>query len=151
MINEALIYFSIYVLCMFKIIFGPTMGYAAGIHPLITSVITISGMMTTILIFSLLGERLRHTAFIRFFKFKKVFSKKSRRFVKIWKKYGIIGISFLTPILLSPPGGAILAVAFGGSKKQMLIYMFVFSVIWSVIITYAYYYSGDSFRAMVGK
>ena len=73
MINEALIYFSIYVLCMFKIIFGPTMGYAAGIHPLITSVITISGMMTTILIFSLLGERLRHTAFIRFFKFKKVF------------------------------------------------------------------------------
>lgn len=150
MIDEALTYFSIYVLCMFKIIFGPIIGYSKGIHPLLTTLLTIAGMMTTITIFGLLGEQLRHTAFIRFFKFKKVFSKKSRRFVKIWKKYGIIGISFFTPILLSPPGGAILAVAFGGSKKQMMIYMFVFSVIWTFIITYAFYYGGDSVRTLFG-
>lgn len=150
MIDEAWLYFSIYVLCMFKIVFGPTMGYAAGLHPLVSTMLTIAGMMTTISIFSFYGERLRHTAFIRFFKFKKVFSPKSRRFVKIWKKYGLIGISFLTPILLSPPGGAILAVAFGGSRKHMFIYMFIFSVMWSFILTYGFYYSSDGVREMMG-
>ncbi len=149
MIEEALIYVGIYLLCMLKIVFGPTMGYAAGFHPLVSTLLTIAGMMTTISIFSFYGERLRHTAFIKFFKFKKVFSPQSRKFVKIWNKYGLIGISFLTPILLSPPGGAILAVAFGGSKKQMLLYMFIFSVMWSFILTYGFYYSSDGVRALM--
>ena len=150
MLDEALLFFSIYVLCMFKIIFGPTMGFAAGLHPFVSTLITIAGMMTTVSIFSLFGERLRHTAFIRFFKFKKVFSPKSRRFVTIWRKYGIIGISFLTPILLSPLGGSILAIAFGDSSKKMLFYMFVFSVFWSFILTYTFYYSGNTFRELMG-
>ncbi len=148
--EEAMVYITIYLLCMVKIIFGPTMGYAAGFHPLVTTLLTITGMMTTVSIFSVFGERLRHTAFIRFFKFKKVFSKKSRKFVTLWKKYGIIGISFLTPILLSPPGGAILALAFGGSRKQMFVYMFVFSVLWSCLLTYGFYYSSDGVRELMG-
>lgn len=126
------------------------MGFAAGIHPFIATLLTIGGMMTTISIFSLFSEKIRHTAFVRFFKSKKVFSPKSRRLVKIWKKYGIIGISFLTPILLSPPGGAILAIAFGGKRKQILLYMFIFSVFWSFVITYGFYYSSDSVRELFG-
>ena len=148
--DEILVYITIYLLCMLKIVFGPTMGYAAGFHPLVTTLLTIAGMMTTISIFSLFGEKLRHTAFMRFFKFKKVFSPQSRKFVTLWKKYGLIGIAFLTPILLSPPGGAILAVAFGGSRKQMLFYMFVFSVAWSFLLTYGFYYSSDGVRELMG-
>lgn len=150
MIDEVLVYITIYLLCMFKIVFGPTMGYAAGFHPLVSTLLTIAGMMTTVLIFSLNGERLRNTAFIKFFKFKKVFSPQSRKFVKVWNKYGLIGISFLTPILLSPPGGAILAVAFGGSKKHMILYMLVFSIFWSFLLTYGFYYSTDGVRELMG-
>ena len=148
--EEALVYITIYLLCMVKIVFGPTMGYAAGFHPLVTTFLTIAGMMTTISIFSFFGERLRHTSFIRFFKFKRNFSPQSRRFVRVWNKYGLLGISFLTPILLSPPGGAILAVAFGGSPKQMFIYMLVFSVFWSFLLTYGFYYSSDGVRELMG-
>ncbi len=148
--EEIMVYITIYLLCTVKIVFGPTMGYAAGFHPLVSTLLTIAGMMTTISIFSFFGERLRHTAFIKFFKFKKVFSPQSRRFVKIWNKYGLLGISFLTPILLSPPGGAILAVAFGGNRKQMFIYMFIFSVMWSFILTYGFYYSSDGVRELMG-
>lgn len=148
--EEVLVYITIYLLCMLKMVFGPTMGYAAGFHPLVSTLLTIAGMMTTISIFSFYGDRLRHTTFIRFFKFKKTFSPQSRRFVKIWNKYGLIGISFLTPILLSPPGGAILAVAFGGSRKKMLLYMFIFSVMWSFILTYGFYYSSDGVRGFMG-
>ena len=142
---------TIYVLCMFKIIFGPTMGYAAGLSPLLTVIITVAGMMTTILIFTFFGEKLRERILRRYLKPKKVFTPKNRRFVKIWRKYGELGISFLTPILLSPPGGAIIAMALGGSRKKTIGYMFLWSVVWSTIITYTFYYAGDELRGFLGS
>lgn len=144
-------YLTIYLLCMFKIIFGPTMGYAAGLSPLITVIITVAGMMTTILVFTFFGEKLREKVLRRFLKPKKVFTPKNRRFVKIWRKYGELGISFLTPILLSPPGGAIIAMALGGSRKKTIGYMFLWSVVWSTIITYTFYYAGDELRGFLGS
>ena len=142
---------TIYVLCMFKIIFGPTMGYAAGLSPLLTVIITVAGMMTTILIFTFFCEKLRERILRRYLKPKKVFTPKNRRFVKIWRKYGELGISFLTPILLSPPGGAIIAMALGGSRKKTIGYMFLWSVVWSTIITYTFYYAGDELRGFLGS
>ena len=149
--EEALTILTIYVLCMFKIIFGPTMGYAAGLSPLVTVIITVAGMMTTILIITFFGEKLRDTVLRRFLKPKKVFTPKNRRFVKIWRKYGEMGISFLTPILLSPPGGAIIAMALGGSRKKTVGYMFLWSVVWSTILTYTFYFAGDELRGFLGK
>ena len=149
--EDVLTILTIYFLCMFKIIFGPTMGYAAGFSPLLSVIITVAGMMTTILIFTFFGERLRATILQRFLKPKKVFTPKNRRFVKIWKKYGEIGIAFLTPILLSPPGGAIIAMALGGSRKKTVAYMFLWSVVWSTIITYTFYYAGDELRGFLGS
>ena len=142
---------TIYVLCMFKIIFGPTMGYAAGLSPLLTVIITVSGMMTTVLIFTFFGEKVREKILRRYLKPKKVFTPKNRRFVKIWGKYGELGISFLTPILLSPPGGSIIAMALGGSRKKTIGYMFLWSVVWSTIITYTFYYAGDEIREFMGS
>ncbi len=148
--EEVLTIITIYLLCMFKIIFGPTMGYAAGLHPLVTVIITVSGMMTTVLIFTFFGERLRNTVLKKYMKPKKIFTAKNRRFVKIWRKYGELGISFLTPILLSPPGGSIIAIALGGSRKKTVVYMLLWSVVWTTIITYSFYYAGDEIREFLG-
>ena len=139
----------IYALCTLKIIFGPTMGYAAGLSPLLTVIITVAGMMTTVVLFSFIGEWVRETILRKYIKPKKVFTKRNRRFVKVWRKYGELGISFLTPILLSPPGGSIIAMALGGSKKKIIAYMFLWSVVWSTIITYTFYYSGDALRSFL--
>jgi hypothetical protein len=149
--EEVLTILTIYVLCMFKIIFGPTMGYAAGLSPLLTVIITVSGMMTTVLIFTFFGEKVRDKILRRYLKPKKVFTPKNRRFVKIWSKYGELGISFLTPILLSPPGGSIIAIALGGSRKKTIGYMFLWSVVWTTIITYTFYYAGDEIREFMGS
>ena len=149
--EDVLTILTIYVLSMFKIIFGPTMGYAAGFSPLVTVLITVSGMMTTVLIFTFFGEIIREKILNRFIKPKKVFTKKNRRFVKIWRKYGELGVAFLTPILLSPPGGSIIAIALGGSRKKTIGYMFLWSVVWTTIITYTFYYSGDALRDFMGK
>lgn len=149
--EEVLTILTIYVLCMFKIIFGPTMGYAAGFSPLLTVIITVAGMMTTVFIFTFFGEIIREKVLRRFIKPKRVFTKRNRRFVKIWRKYGELGVSFLTPILLSPPGGSILAIALGGSRKKTIGYMFLWSVVWSTVITYTFYYSGDALRDFLGS
>lgn len=127
------------------------MGYAAGLSPLVTVIITVAGMMTTVVLFSFVGEWIRETILRRYIKPKKVFTKRNRRFVKVWRKYGELGISFLTPILLSPPGGAIIAMALGGSKKKIIAYMFLWSVVWSTIITYTFYYSGDALRELLTR
>ena len=66
--EEVLTILTIYVLCMFKIIFGPTMGYAAGFSPLVSVIITVAGMMTTILIITFLGERIRTQVMQKYFK-----------------------------------------------------------------------------------
>ena len=139
-------YITIYLLCMFKIIFGPTMGYAAGLHPLESVGLTVAGMMTTVVLFSFLGKRIRNKFMVLYFKPKKVFTKRNRRFVKIWRKYGEFGIAFLTPILLSPPGGTLIAIALGGTPRKTIFYMFIWSVFWSFVITYAFYYAGDGFQ-----
>lgn len=149
--EEVLIILTIYLLCTLKTIFGPTMGYFAGLSPILTIIITVSGMMTTVLIFTFFGEKIRAGILKKYIKPRKIFTPKNRRFVRIWRKYGEIGISFLTPILLSPPGGSIIAIALGGSRKKTIGYMFLWSVIWSTIMTYTFYYSGDTFREFLGS
>jgi hypothetical protein len=149
--EEVLTILTIYFLCMFKIIFGPTMGYAAGFSPLLSVLLTVSGMMTTVFIFTFFGERLREKVLKKYIKPKKVFTSRNRKFVKIWRKYGELGIAFLTPILLSPPGGSIIAMALGGSRKKTIGYMLLWSVVWSTIITYTFYYSGDALREFLSS
>ena len=66
--EEVLTILTIYLLCTLKVIFGPTMGYAAGLPPILTIIITVSGMMTTVLIFTFFGEIIRDKILKRFIK-----------------------------------------------------------------------------------
>lgn len=66
---------------------------------------------------------------------KKVFSKRSRKFVKIWKKYGLFGVAFLTPVIISIPIGTVVANAFEDNKKKIFVYMFFSILFWSLLLT----------------
>jgi len=65
---------------------------------------------------------------------KKVFTKRSRSIVKIWKKYGLYGIAFLTPVILSIPIGTIIANSLVGNRKKIMLYMFVSLLFWSTFM-----------------
>jgi hypothetical protein len=93
--------------------------------------------MTSVLVFNFLGERIKKQVIPIFVKNPKKFSPKSRRMVRIWKKYGVIGVCFLTPLILSPPGGALLVASVGAPRKQVFLYMFLFGIFWSVIWTFS--------------
>ena len=66
---------------------------------------------------------------------KKVFTKRNRRIVKIWLKYGLSGIAIVTPIILSIPLGTLIANNLESNKKKIFLYMFISILSWSILMT----------------
>lgn len=69
---------------------------------------------------------------------KKIFSPRSRRIVRLWKRYGFVGVAAITPILLSIPLGTFILTRFENKKKKILVYLFVSIVFWSFALTSAF-------------
>ncbi len=136
-------YLSVFFLSSLKFIFGPTLGNSYGFPAVVTALLTAGGMMVPVYLLTYVGDRLRH--FLERFRSKKrkVFSKKSRRFVRIWKRYGIKGVAFLSPIILTPIGGALVANLFGGEKNLIIRWFWASALFWGFVITlvvkYAYW------------
>lgn len=133
---------TIVLLTMLKFIFGPTLGYAGGFSLFSTIIITITGMMCSVFLFTFLGKLLREKVLIRFFRNRKKFTKRNRRFVIIWGKYGLAGVAFLTPLLLTPIGGTLLLASFGSSKREIIVAMFLSASFWSTIFSVLIYTLG---------
>jgi len=70
---------------------------------------------------------------------KKAFSRKSRTIVTIRNKYGFLGIILLTPVLLSIPIGAFLAQKYYSKRSNVLVYLSLSIVIWSVLISSVFF------------
>ncbi|WP_297336022.1 hypothetical protein [Algoriphagus sp.] len=134
--NDSLItLFGIYFLTFFKFIAGPVLGHAAGYSSLKIVGITVAGMMSSVLIFANLGTKIKAFIALKSTKKRVIFSKKNRRIVQIWKKYGEIGIAFLTPLLLTPIGGTLILVSFGTKKRKIILHMLWSAVLWAIFFS----------------
>lgn len=130
-------YILIFTSSMFKFIFGPVIGIKEGLSLLETVSFTVFGMMTTVFILTFLGTEARKQLIARFSRNRKLFTKRNRRIVVVWRKYGAFGVSFLTPVFFSPIVGTIIVVSFGEKKRKILFYMLFSSVFWGLILTMA--------------
>src|SRR6478609_3641553 len=142
--EEILKVFTVVVLpSALKFFLGPIFGYYAKIHIATLLIGTVAGMMISVVAFTFFGDWLRSKLSNRFSsKKKKRFTKGNRRTVTIWKKFGIAGVAFLTPILFTPIPGTILAVSFGVPKNKILLYMLLSAIFWSFVINGLLYYFG---------
>lgn len=132
--NEYLITFAgIYFLCLFKFIAGPLLGAAAGYSLLEIILVTVLGMMTSVVLFTFMGEWFKKNWTVIIKKKSKKFSKRTRNTIKIWKKFGIWGIAFLTPLILTPIGGTVVLTSFGVAKRKILFTMLVSALFWALI------------------
>ncbi|GAB3006756.1 hypothetical protein [uncultured Cyclobacterium sp.] len=132
--SEYLITFAgIYFLCLFKFIAGPLLGAAAGYGLIEIILVTVSGMMTSVFLFTFLGEWFKKNWTIIIKKKSKKFSKRTRNTIKVWKKFGIWGIALLTPLILTPIGGTVVLTSFGVAKKKILFSMLISALLWSFI------------------
>ncbi len=137
MLEEILTYLGIYLLACLKSILPPLLGPAAGLSNLEIIIITVAGLMTSVALFTFLGEKIKKHVIPFFIKNPRKFSPRSRRMVRTWKRYGVIGVCFLTPLILSPPGGALLVSSVGAPRKQVFLYMLLFGVMWAIIWTFS--------------
>jgi hypothetical protein len=134
----------VYFSCMLKFILGPIGGYAAGLNLITTILTTVFGMMTVVFLFTFFGDWLKANVLNRFRrKNKKPNTAKNTRFANIWKKYGLPGVALLTPIILTPIGGTLLAVSSGSPKDKIIFYMFLSAAGWSVVFSIAIYFFGN--------
>lgn len=140
--QEILRAIPVYFSSMLKFIFGPLGGYGVGLHLITTILTTVAGMMTMVFLFTFFGNFIRTKIFGRF-KRRKINLKRAEKLEKIWKRYGLVGVALLTPILLTPIGGTLLAVSSGSPKDKIIYYMFVSASFWSVVITMAIYFFGN--------
>lgn len=134
---------GVYLPSMLKFFFGPLGGYALKLNLLTTIIGTIAGMMTVVFLFAFASEWIKRNIFQRFFPKRKPFSERNRKFVTIWRKYGIVGTAILTPVLLTPIGGSLLAVSFGTPKDKLIFYMFLSACFWSCAFTIGVYFFFD--------
>ena len=135
---------TVYVSTMLKFIFGPVGGYAAGLNIVVTILVTVCSMMTVVLIFAFFGDFIRQRVLRRFLNTRK-FTERNRKYVWIWRRYGLFGIALLTPILLTPIGGTLLAISFGTPKNRLILFMFVSAAVWSVLLSISVYFFGNQF------
>src|SRR5688500_1765593 len=107
----------VYLPSMLKFIFGPLAGYASGLNLLSTIIGTTAGIMAVVFAVTNSGDWLRKHVFSRFFRSKKKTEAQEKKFAALWKRYGLHGIALLTPIILTPIGGTLLAVSSGSPKE----------------------------------
>ncbi|MDH4058939.1 MAG: hypothetical protein OEU76_09245 [Cyclobacteriaceae bacterium] len=129
---------------MFKFIFGPIAGYGAGLHLVTTILVTILGMMTSVVAFTFFGNWLRKKVLTRWIRNRKKFNPGNRRAVRIRTTFGLVGIALLTPLILTPIGGTLLAVSLGASKERILLYMLISASVFAILFSVAIYSFGDS-------
>lgn len=65
----------------------------------------------------------------------KVFTKRNRKIVKIWARYGLAGIALVTPVILSIPIGTLIANSLVSDRRKIILYMFCSILFWSVLMT----------------
>lgn len=76
---------------------------------------------------------------------RKIFSKFNRRVIKVKQKFGLAGIAFITPILLSTPLGAFLAERFFKDKRKIILYLTAATLFWAFALYAILTFFFDSF------
>lgn len=112
----------------------------------------VGGGMMGVVVFSYCGDWLK-TVWRRFFPKKKQEKIKInaylRRVVRIRQRYGLAGIAFLTPILLTVPVGAMMASHLYKSKLQIFTYMLLAFAFWSFLFCGLYYGMGFNLGSLI--
>lgn len=141
---EIIKYLSVYLVSMVKFFAGPLTGVTVGLTYIESVLLTIAGMMTTVIIFSVIGRAFsKWISARRRAKNKPVFNKSNRRIIKIWKNFGVAGVAFLTPILLTPIVGTVVAALFGAPRKQIFLHMLWSAIVWSALLNLMVFEFGD--------
>jgi len=127
---------------------GIPAGFAIGLSPFLSALVTGSGAFASVLlvVFAGVGLRIWITK-LRQGKTSAVLAidpplspkpePKPNFFRKIWNRYGLIGLALTAPLLSGTLAGAALAVALGSKRGPILIWFAVGIILWAAVIVTA--------------
>lgn len=132
-------YLSVILTSTLKFIGGPLAGLAFHLSWVETATCTVIGMMLSVILVTFAGEMLFRLSQ----RFRKKpsprFTRRTRMAVRIWKRSGMVGIAFLTPLLLTPIGGTAIAMTFNVKRFKLISLMLFSAIFWAVIQTLLVY------------
>ncbi len=130
-----------------KFFAGPLLGKVYGIPWWQTAICTFIGMMLAVILFSTVAKAFFDKYMKGLFnRDARRITPNKRRMVKVWSKFGISGIAFLTPILFTPIGGSIVAISFGETPWKIIRYMAFSAAFWAVVASLGIYYIPYNFH-----
>ena len=130
-------YAIVFLFSMVKFFGGPLAGAAAELSFLPTYALTVAGMMTSVFVFSGVGRAFAaHLQRRRRLRQKPIFTPRARQIVRIFSRFGIGGIAFLTPILFTPIGGTVIATMLGVRRQHIMLHMLWSAALWGAAFTF---------------
>ncbi len=127
-----------------KFITGPVMAietYEFGFW--LSFILCSIGGVAGVFLFVTLSERilkLFRRLFVRDQRVRKVFTWKNKLIVRTVRRFGLTGLAFITPLLLSIPLGSFLAVRYFHNRKQILTYYSISVIGWSGCLSAILYF-----------
>jgi uncharacterized membrane protein len=136
-------YLTVILTSSLKFVGGPLAGVALRMGLAETAICVSIGMMLTVILFVFLSDIIQ--VFINKYRTQKpkLFSRRSRYAVKIWQRFGMSGIAFLTPLLFTPIGGTLIAISFKVNKLKIVYSMLISAVFWAIVQTLFFFYLSD--------
>ncbi len=134
---EALKVISLMLLASIKMLVSVPAVLLSGYAPFVNFLILFSGGSLGVLVFYFFGGSLVQLIAHRFKSKdkKRIFSWSSRLTVKVKRSWGIIGIAFITPMMISIPIGSIIAYNYFRDDRKTLPALFISVAFWSALAT----------------
>lgn len=152
-------YFLIMAISSIKFLFAPLLSFEIGLSFVQTWITTTIGGVSGVLFFFFLSKGII-SLYQRFFAVhvsmfinhmstyvrqqkllprpkKRIFTYRNKSLVKIRRRYGLLGIIILTPVLLSIPLGTFLAIKYYPEQKNILTYLSLSVIVWSFLMSSA--------------
>lgn len=145
---------SVLVASMFKFMVGVFLSMGYDFYFWVGVPATVGGAMLGVFVFIFFGELLR-SLLARFLRkrhpFQNLSIKRRRMIVRVKQRFGLPGIAFLTPMVLTVPVGTIVAVALGYRWYRIFVAMLISFSVWSLIIFSLYDILGVDLPGLVSN
>ena len=110
-------------------------GLALGLHPITVIFITSTSYISGIILILLPARSVREWVLRRFDKNLDTSTHDDRLYMKLWERYGVIGFGLIAPMTVGAQLGAMLGVALNISRNQLIVWMSIGVIVWSVGLT----------------
>jgi hypothetical protein len=149
MLQIVLKFLGVFALATVELWAAVPLGLAMKLGPILTASATASGATLGVIIVIALGGRVREWML----KKKKAEQgtgegQDERLIIRIWDKYGVVGLGLLGPFLVGAPLSAAIGVMFGASYSRLLFWMILGILLWTAAFTVVGVVGIDTFTTL---